>query len=156
MSKVQTRYICQQCGRTSPKPLGRCPQCGAYGSMVEEVMQAAPSAAHATAQRGLGGRSVPRRLSEIEGDTEERLPVPIGEFARVLGGGVVPGSIVLVGGDPGIGKSTLLLQVALEMSRQRRVLYVSGEESERQIKMRAVRLMRDQKKEELQIGRAHV
>ena len=107
--------------------------------MVEEVVQAAP-ADRAAQPRGLGGRSAPRRLSEIEGENEERLHVPIGEFARVLGGGVVPGSIVLVGGDPGIGKSTLMLQMAVQMAQSLRVLYVSGEESERQIKMRAARL----------------
>ena len=80
-------------------------------------------------------------MAEIGEDIEERIPLSLGEFARVLGGGVVPGSIVLIGGDPGIGKSTLLLQVALEMARGIRVLYVSGEESERQIKMRATRLL---------------
>ena len=96
------------------------------------------------AARGLGGRSTPRRLSEISGEAEERLPLPIAEFARVLGGGVVPGSIVLVGGDPGIGKSTLMLQVAVEMAESGRpVLYVSGEESEKQIRMRALRLLVD-------------
>jgi DNA repair protein RadA/Sms len=86
-------------------------------------------------------KSQPLRLSEIEGDPEERLPIPIGEFARVLGGGVVPGSVVLIGGDPGIGKSTLLLQAALTMASETRVLYVSGEESERQIKSRSSRLL---------------
>ena len=113
--------------------------------MVEEVKPAAaavPAAGHSTG-RGLGGRSVPRRLHEIEGDSEERLPLPIGEFSRVLGGGIVPGSIVLVGGDPGIGKSTLMLQVTIEMAATGTVLYVSGEESERQIKMRALRLLRN-------------
>ena len=110
--------------------------------MVEEVI-ASPSAKRKTSVRGLGGASTPRRLSEIGEGVEERLLLPIQEFARVLGGGVVPGSIVLIGGDPGIGKSTLLLQTALEMSRNDRVLYVSGEESERQIKMRALRLSRE-------------
>jgi DNA repair protein RadA/Sms len=110
--------------------------------MVEEIIAEPKPAAISTAGRGLGGRSSPRRLGEIEGDAEERLPLSIGELARVLGGGIVPGSIVLVGGDPGIGKSTLLLQMAMEMAGQHRVLYVSGEESERQIKMRAVRLAR--------------
>ena len=111
--------------------------------MVEEVVAVTPAPAAAHAGRGLGGvRSTPQRLAEISGDAEERWPLSIGEFARVLGGGVVPGSIVLISGDPGIGKSTLLLQVALEMARQARVLYVSGEESERQIKMRAMRLLR--------------
>jgi len=116
--------------------------------MVEEVVQA-ESTARPSLVHGLSTLSVPRRMSEISGDAEERIPLPIGEFARVLGGGVVPGSIVLVGGDPGIGKSTLLMQMATEMSapsKQRKtplkVLYVSGEESERQIKMRALRLNR--------------
>jgi DNA repair protein RadA/Sms len=122
--------------------MGRCPQCGAWNSMVEEVVSVAPPPAPAHAARGLGTRSTPRRLAEISGDVEERLPPGIGEFARVLGGGVVPGSVVLIGGDPGIGKSTLLLQVALEMAKDLTVLYVSGEESERQIKMRALRLLR--------------
>lgn len=109
--------------------------------MVEEVVAPPPSKSK-RAVRGLTGRSSPRRISEISDDVEERLPLPIGEFARVLGGGVVPGSIVLISGDPGIGKSTLLLQTALEMARHDPVLYVSGEESERQIKMRALRLLR--------------
>ena len=111
--------------------------------MTEEVVAvAAPAAARAA--HGLGMRSTPRRLVEISGDVEERLTISIGEFARVLGGGVVPGSVVLIGGDPGIGKSTMLLQFAMEMARQLTVLYVSGEESERQIKMRALRLLRSQ------------
>jgi DNA repair protein RadA/Sms len=122
--------------------MGRCPQCGAWNSMVEEIVAVTPPPAAAHAARGLGSRSAPRRLAEITGDADERLPLSIGEFARVLGGGVVPGSVVLIGGDPGIGKSTLLLQVALEMAKTSRVLYVSGEESERQIKMRALRLLR--------------
>ena len=111
--------------------------------MVEQVVSepAQPAAAH-SGRTGLAGRSAPRRLSEITGDVEERMTLTIGEFARVLGGGIVPGSIILIGGDPGIGKSTLLLQVALEMARQVSVLYVSGEESERQVKMRALRLLR--------------
>ncbi len=114
--------------------------------MVEEVVAPPAKPVHSTV-RGLTGASSPRRLVEISADAEDRLPLSIGEFARVLGGGIVPGSIVLIGGDPGIGKSTLLLQVALEMSRQGRVLYVSGEESERQIKMRALRLMRQDEDE---------
>jgi DNA repair protein RadA/Sms len=121
--------------------MGRCPQCGAWNSMVEEIV-AAPASRAKTGVRGLTGRSTPVRLSEIGEGVEERLLLPITEFARVLGGGVVPGSVVLIGGDPGIGKSTLLLQTALEMARSDRVLYVSGEESERQIKMRALRLRR--------------
>jgi DNA repair protein RadA/Sms len=152
MSKVQTRFVCQNCGRTSPRSLGRCPQCGSWGSMIEEVV--APEvvvAAKSPSQSGLRGHSQPRRLSEIEGDQEDRLPLSIGEFARVLGGGIVPGSIVLVGGDPGIGKSTLMLQVMLEMAGQGCVLYTSGEESERQVKMRALRLLRDEDGRELPV-----
>lgn len=142
MAKTKTRYVCQECGRTSPKPLGRCPQCGAWDSMVEEIVESSETALSRGYAHGLGGLSVPHRLNEIDGDSEERIPVPINEFARVLGGGVVPGSIVLIGGDPGIGKSTLMLQMMLQMADLSRVLYVSGEESERQIKMRANRLMR--------------
>jgi DNA repair protein RadA/Sms len=109
--------------------------------MVEEVV--APAAPAAVSRLGVvSSISTPRRLSEITIDAEERLPLSIGEFSRVLGGGIVPGSIVLVGGDPGIGKSTLLLQLALEIAGHAPVLYVSGEESERQIKMRATRLLR--------------
>jgi DNA repair protein RadA/Sms len=141
MPKSHTQYVCQQCGRTAARPMGRCPQCGAWNSMVEEIIAAPAKAVHA-AGRGLTSTSTPRRLAEIDGDVDERLALSIGEFARVLGGGIVPGSIVLVGGDPGIGKSTLLLQVALEMAQTSVVLYVSGEESERQIKMRAIRLLK--------------
>ncbi len=108
--------------------------------MVEEVIAPASKKAPSRIQ-GLSGDSTPQRLSEIGEGGDERMLLPIQEFARVLGGGIVPGSIVLIGGDPGIGKSTLLLQTALEMARSDRVLYVSGEESERQIKMRAVRLL---------------
>jgi len=110
--------------------------------MVEEKIIEPSASKSIHLSGGLGRISKPIRLSEISGDVEERIELSIGEFARVLGGGVVPGSIVLIGGDPGIGKSTLLLQVALEMAHQLRVLYVSGEESERQIKMRAMRLLR--------------
>ncbi len=108
--------------------------------MVEEVI-ASPRKISKASVHGLGGASTPRRLSEIGEGAEDRMLLPIQEIARVLGGGVVPGSIVLIGGDPGIGKSTLMLQAALEISHKDRVLYVSGEESERQIKMRALRLL---------------
>ncbi|MBN2149495.1 MAG: DNA repair protein RadA [Anaerolineales bacterium] len=149
MSKTRTQYVCQQCGRTTARPMGRCPKCGAWNSMVEEVVSV-PSPAVQRASRGLSSSvSAPRRLDEITADAEERLPLSIGEFARVLGGGIVPGSIVLVGGDPGIGKSTLMLQLALQMGNCGTVLYVSGEESERQIKMRALRLMRQNERSEV-------
>ncbi|MGD8455816.1 MAG: DNA repair protein RadA [Anaerolineales bacterium] len=140
MAKARTVFVCQNCGRQSPKEMGRCPSCGEYNTMVQEVIS--EPARRKAAPRGLSGRSTPVKLSEITEDVDERLHVSIGEFARVLGGGIVPGSIVLIGGDPGIGKSTLLLQTAMEMARDQTVLYVSGEESERQIKMRAARLLR--------------
>ncbi len=108
--------------------------------MVEEVIHDEP-VTKGTAVRGLTGRSAPRSIGDVSSDAEDRINLPIGEFARVLGGGIVPGSIVLIGGDPGIGKSTLMLQMAMEMAATKRVLYVSGEESERQIKMRATRLV---------------
>ena len=139
-TKVHTRYVCQECGRVSASYMGKCPQCGSFNSMAEEVIHDEPVAKGKGTVRGLTGRSQPKAISDIGGDPEERIQLSIGEFARVLGGGIVPGSIVLVGGDPGIGKSTLMLQMAMEMALSKRVLYVSGEESERQIKMRAVRL----------------
>jgi DNA repair protein RadA/Sms len=141
MAKTISRFVCQQCGRVSASYMGKCPQCGSFNSMVEEIVKEAGPAKSPNASRGLTGRTSPRKIGDIGGDSEERIPVPIGEFSRVLGGGIVPGSIVLVGGDPGIGKSTLMLQMTLAMAADKRVLYVSGEESERQIKMRADRLM---------------
>ncbi len=142
MAKIQVQYVCQECGRVSARMLGRCPQCGQFNTLVEEVIAPEPAPSKNNL-RGLSIQSKPVRLHEIEGGADERLPLSISEFARVLGGGIVPGSIVLVGGDPGIGKSTLMLQMTIEMASQpagRRVLYVSGEESEKQIKMRAARL----------------
>jgi DNA repair protein RadA/Sms len=119
--------------------MGKCPQCGSFNSMVEEIVHDEP-VTKTSAVRGLTGRSAPRSIGDVSSDAEDRINLPIGEFARVLGGGIVPGSIVLIGGDPGIGKSTLMLQMAMDMAGTKRVLYVSGEESERQIKMRATRL----------------
>ncbi len=142
MPKTYTQYVCQQCGRVSVRSMGRCPQCGAWNSMVEEVVSP-PAATTTRPTYLLTGRSAPQRLADIGEEVEERLPLSMGEFARVLGGGIVPGSVVLIGGDPGIGKSTLLLQVALSLASQVPVLYVSGEESTRQIKMRTLRLQRD-------------
>jgi len=141
MSKSYSRYVCQQCGRVSASYMGKCPQCGSFNSMVEEIVQEEAPAKSPNASRGLTGRTSPRRIGDVATDAEPRIHVPISEFSRVLGGGIVPGSIVLVGGDPGIGKSTLMLQMALDMAKTQRVLYVSGEESERQIKMRADRLL---------------
>ena len=141
MTKTHSRFVCQNCGKSSAQQMGKCPRCGSWGSMVEELIEDLPTLVEKAGH--LSSRSIPRRLSEISGDDEERMKLPIGEFARVLGGGIVPGSIVLIGGDPGIGKSTLMLQLAVEMSAFRKVLYASGEESERQIRMRALRLLVD-------------
>lgn len=139
MAKIQTQFVCQQCGRSSIRAMGRCPTCGAWDSMVEErIIPPEPNRKHADA-RSLAA-STPLPISAVEQQGEERWPLSMVEFARVLGGGMVPGSIVLLGGDPGIGKSTLMLQVAMQMAAGGRVLYVSGEESARQIKMRAARL----------------
>ncbi len=141
MPKTHSRYVCQECGRVAASYMGKCPQCGAFNTMIEEIVHEEPTNKGGTkAARGLSGRSEPRPIGEFGGETEDRLPLNIEEFARVLGGGIVVGSIVLVGGDPGIGKSTLMLQMAMEMANAKRALYVSGEESERQIKMRAARL----------------
>ncbi len=129
-------YICQQCGRESLKWLGRCPNCQEWNSFVEtRVAASAPSRAAAKSV------APPRELSTVSTEAEERFPVSLGELDRVLGGGVVPGSLTLIGGEPGIGKSTLLLQAASLVAGGRgRVAYVSGEETERQIKLRAGRL----------------
>ncbi|HEX3559800.1 MAG TPA: DNA repair protein RadA [Pyrinomonadaceae bacterium] len=138
-----TVYVCQNCGHQSRKWLGKCPDCGEWNSLVEERARAAPPAAKGMAARGgFRLREVkPVKFGEIESQTEARVSSGVTEFDRVLGGGIVPGSLILIGGDPGIGKSTLLLQVADKLSGQgARVLYVSGEESERQIKMRGERL----------------
>ena len=152
MAKTHTRYVCQQCGRVTASYMGKCPQCGEFNSLVEEVIHEEKVPAKKSAVRGLTGRSQPQPIGDVTGNVEDRIPLPIGEFARVLGGGIVPGSVVLVGGDPGIGKSTLMLQMAMEMSGEQKVLYVSGEESERQIKMRAVRLQTGDKKEALPVN----
>lgn len=140
MAKVHTQYVCQECGRISIRQLGRCPSCGTWDSMLEEIV-ADPQASKAPVSYSSNSR--PQKLSDVSGDTEDRWHVSIQEFARVLGGGIVPGSIVLIGGDPGIGKSTLMLQVAKEIANKNTVLYVSGEESARQIKMRAQRISSD-------------
>jgi DNA repair protein RadA/Sms len=137
-AKVKTIFGCQACGFLSSKWLGRCPDCGEWNSFVEERQELAP-AGKGRAALEIGGR--PRPYDEVDGAETARVPSGIGEFDRVLGGGIVPGSMVLIGGEPGIGKSTLLLQVAHLLGRQGgAVLYVSGEESERQIKLRGERL----------------
>jgi DNA repair protein RadA/Sms len=138
----KTVFVCQDCGAQAPKWLGRCADCGAWNSLVEERLQ--PAQEPGTAQHRYGGEglaSTARLYSDIEMSDSARLSTGIDEFDRVLGGGVVPGSLVLLGGEPGIGKSTLLLQAAANMARTiGPVLYSSGEESEHQIKSRGERL----------------
>lgn len=137
-SRVKTVYCCQSCGYESPKWLGRCPECGAWNSLAEEVRAPAPQWVGA---RGAAGGAEPVPLTEVSLAAQERAVSGLAELDRVLGGGIVPGSVVLVGGDPGIGKSTLLLQLCGRLAAQgKRILYVSGEESPAQIKMRAQRL----------------
>jgi DNA repair protein RadA/Sms len=137
-TKVRSVFACQACGLESSKWLGRCPDCGEWNSFAEERQEApAPRDARPASVRDKAARPQPYDLVEV-GDAE-RLPSGIGEFDRVLGGGIVPGSMVLIGGEPGIGKSSLLLQVAHLLARSGPVLYVSGEESERQIKLRGDR-----------------
>ncbi len=137
MSKTKTFYQCQACGHASPKWSGKCPDCGAWNTMVEERSSSSPRSSTLVHFE----RPRPQPLSSVSGGRERRILTGINELDRVLGGGVVGGSVILVGGDPGIGKSTLLIQVASELSgRSGKVLYVSGEESPEQIKLRAERL----------------
>jgi DNA repair protein RadA/Sms len=133
VNKSRVVFICQQCGKESPKWLGRCPSCQEWNSFVETVKT--------TAAKPVAGGSQPQELSQIVTSPQERLPLPLTEFNRVLGGGLVAGSLVLIGGEPGIGKSTLLLQASALLARDRgKVVYVSGEETLHQTKLRAGRL----------------
>jgi DNA repair protein RadA/Sms len=135
-AKAKTLYTCSECGGQAPKWTGQCAACGAWNTLVESVEQAA--SAHRF--QALAKSSPVRKLAEIEASDVPRFTTGVGEFDRVLGGGLVPGGVVLIGGDPGIGKSTLLLQSLAEIARERPALYVSGEESGAQIALRAQRL----------------
>ena len=136
MAKAKTQYTCTECGGSSPKWQGQCPACGAWNTLVETVVE------KATANRfqSLASTSEVKSLAEVEAVEDERIPTDIAELDRVLGGGIVRGGVVLIGGDPGIGKSTLLLQALAHLSAQLPTLYVSGEESSRQVALRAKRL----------------
>lgn len=144
MAKTRTHYICQQCGAQHTRWMGRCTECGTWDSLVEERSSPRATAANGR-KRGIVAESdAPVLLTQISSDDTKRLSMRGEELQRVLGGGLVPGSVVLVGGDPGIGKSTLLIQVAAEFARTHgKTLYVSAEESARQIKLRADRLSLD-------------
>ncbi|NQH77449.1 DNA repair protein RadA [Streptococcus suis] len=137
IAKKKTTFVCQSCEYHSPKYLGRCPNCGSWSSFVEEVEVAEVKNERVSLT---GEKTRPMKLNEVSSIQVARTKTNMEEFNRVLGGGVVPGSLVLIGGDPGIGKSTLLLQVSTQLSTIGTVLYVSGEESAQQIKLRAERL----------------
>ncbi len=130
--KGKKQFVCQQCSALAPKWMGRCPECGSWNSIVEESVS--------PTKKLLAKYKSPLQLHKIMYSESERLPTSIKELDRVLGGGIVPGSLILVGGDPGIGKSTLMLQICGNIGKRTKVLYVSGEESEKQIKLRADRL----------------
>lgn len=137
--KAKTQFICQECGYVSPKYLGRCPNCGRWNTLVEEVIQDTEDRRNRVSLTG--EKAQPTLLKDVVFTKETRIETQLAELNRVLGGGVVPGSLVLIGGDPGIGKSTLLLQVSHQLAATGgKVLYVSGEESAQQIKLRAQRL----------------
>lgn len=138
MAKIKTVYFCTECGNETPKWMGRCPGCGAFNTIQEHTEKsAAPGRSKFVS---LGSSRKPQPISAVACDAETRFYTGMGELDRVLGGGAVVGSLVLVGGAPGIGKSTLLLQICQQLCSERNVLYVSGEESERQLKLRAQRL----------------
>src|SRR5205823_6754789 len=131
----KTAFVCQQCGNDYPKWIGKCPSCGGWNTLVEERV-VAPAKGRAGLARA---PRQPIALDAVPPDAEVRIPTGIGEFDRVLGGGIVRGSLVLLGGDPGIGKSSLLMQASASLSQRGTVLYVSGEESAAQVKLRARR-----------------
>ena len=138
MAKQRTVFFCTACGNETPKWQGRCPACGQWNTMQEHVEKPSPVGRAKSAPVGVS--KTPQRLNEVDSDVEIRFSTGMGELDRVLGGGAVAGSLVLVGGAPGIGKSTLLLQICNSLCTGRKVLYISGEESEKQLKLRAQRI----------------
>ncbi|MET1056501.1 MAG: DNA repair protein RadA [Pedobacter sp.] len=143
MAKIKSAYFCQSCGYESAKWLGKCPSCNSWNTFVEEVVEKAGAKVPAWEISGTTKRSnKPNKVADIASSTEQKVSTSDLELDRVLGGGLVAGSVILIGGEPGIGKSTLMLQVALNIPGKK-VLYVSGEESEQQIKMRAERITTD-------------
>lgn len=138
MAKTKINYVCTQCGAIQPKWMGKCPDCGSWNTLVENVE--APVSRFASSTVPQTAKSTVQKLEQIDSSEEQRYLTQMEELNRVLGGGIVPGSVVLLSGDPGIGKSTLLLQICQTISSDAQILYVSGEESLRQIKLRAARL----------------
>jgi len=141
MAKIQTKYVCQSCGYVSPRWVGKCPNCSEWNTFVEEATSPLKLSKKPA---GAASNIEPIPMDQLEGEDVPRVKTNIEEFDRVLGGGLVPGSLILLGGDPGIGKSTLMMQIALKLKGQV-VLYISGEESVRQIKLRAERLQAEEK-----------
>ncbi|MES2656165.1 MAG: DNA repair protein RadA [Bacteroidota bacterium] len=142
MAKTSTSFFCKNCGASSTKWIGKCPSCGEWNTYVEEVIHKEKTDYKSTwKETGIVKRALkPIPINAVEQGSQVRINLKDGELSRVLGGGLVPGSVVLIGGEPGIGKSTLLLQIALQFTNNTKVLYISGEESDTQIKMRAERL----------------
>ncbi len=141
--KLKIRYVCSTCGSVQMRWVGKCPDCNEWNTMVEEVVDERPAggAAAESRRRATVGLNAPQRLVDVKADNMPRIPLVMTELGRVLGGGIVPGSLVLIGGDPGVGKSTLLMETAVDVAKhQGATLYVSGEESAHQLKMRAERL----------------
>ncbi|MEO7010256.1 MAG: DNA repair protein RadA, partial [Caldimonas sp.] len=140
MAKDKSIYTCTECGATSPKWLGKCPGCEAWNTLVESVAEGPAKNRYQTSVRGLIPIQAVATLSQIEASDVDRQPTGVDELDRVLGGGIVAGGVVLIGGDPGIGKSTLLLQALDSLARQMKTLYVTGEESGAQVALRSRRL----------------
>lgn len=143
MAKVKSIYICTECGATEPKWQGQCPACMAWNTLVESVQETASTNRFSTQFDGLAATGELQKLHAVEAADIDRQTTGVTEFDRVLGGGLVAGAVILIGGDPGIGKSTLLLQVLCHLSKNRQTIYVSGEESPQQIALRAKRLNLD-------------
>lgn len=139
MAKAKTTFYCQNCGANSAKWVGKCPACGEWNTYVEEIVTKGSSTEKEVWEDASAPRNQPRKIQDVVYDEHQRIKTPTGELNRTLGGGIVPGSLVLIGGEPGIGKSTLLLQMAIRM-KTTKVLYASGEESLDQIRMRAERI----------------
>src|SRR5581483_10614827 len=146
MKKASSSFVCQECGYNSPQYLGKCPECGSWNTLKE--FKIAGSKKQATGSHKDTSELKPRTLSEIKSTTNQRISTGFSEMDRVLGGGIVSGSLILLAGDPGVGKSTLLLQAVMKISETTKgsVLYISGEESEEQIKIRAERLSKKENK----------
>lgn len=140
MAKVKSVYTCTECGASEPKWQGQCPSCNAWNTLVETVAESASTNRYANKFEGLATTGQLQKLSSVQAAEIARIPTGISEFDRVLGGGLVEGGVILIGGDPGIGKSTLLLQTLCHLGRNSKAIYVSGEESPQQIAMRAQRL----------------